>query len=358
MMFRFLIPLLSLSALCLALFLGGCGAPVSSLQATQAWPPPSAGPVWPAPPEPERIRFVTAVSGLADLEKESGRTQRALRRLTGEARADVPLVNPFAVAADGKGGVWVSDSGAGVVHFFDLAARRVSHFRQIGDTALAVPSGMAFDPERNRLYVADAQLGRVFFLASSGRFQGELRAPRGFGRPGGIALDALGNVYVTDVLNGVVEIFSPQGVPIRTLGSAHASERRFARPIAVAVGRQGHVAVLDAMNFRVEVFTPEWRPQGLIGGLGDGPGRFARPRGLAFDSQGHLYVADAAFDNIQVFDLAGDLLLHFGGPGAGAGQFCLPAGLAVDAQDRIYAVDACNYRFQVFSYVGPGNGEP
>ncbi|SDL95328.1 NHL repeat-containing protein [Geoalkalibacter ferrihydriticus] len=331
----------------------GCG-PVS--HTTQSWTLPAAtGPRWPAPPAQERIRFLTAVSGAADLAGDPGPTQRAFRFIAGETKNQIPLVSPFAVAADGKGGVWVSDTGAAVVHFFDLLARRANHFSRVGELALASPSGIAFDGQRNRLYLADAQLGRVFLLDRQGRSQGELRAPQGFGRPGGLALDAVGNVYVTDVLNGVVQIFSPEGVHIRALGSAHGSARRFSRPVAVAVSRQGHVAVLDAMNFRVEMFTPDWRPQALIGGLGDGPGRFARPRGLAFDSHGHLYVADAAFDNIQVFDLSGELLLHFGGPGSEPGRFCLPAGLAVDAEDRIYAVDSCNFRIQIFAYVGPGD---
>ncbi|WP_305043482.1 hypothetical protein [Geoalkalibacter sp.] len=328
--------------------LSGCGPTVSRIEVLQA---PADGPRWPAPPEPARIRYVTAFSGVKDVAPEPSRAQRTFRLVTGQKQEEVPLVNPFAVAADGEGGVWVTDTGAAVVHFFDLAARRVSHFSRVGDLTLVTPAGIAFDAGRDQLFLADADLGRVFRLDRSGRLLGELRPPQGFARPGGVAVDAGGRVFVTDVQNGIVQIFAPDGSHLRALGSARNADRRFNRPIAVAIGGQGQVAVLDAMNFRVELFSPDLRSLGVVGGLGDGPGRFARPRGLAFDSHQHLYVADAAFDNVQIFDNQGELLLYFGGPGSQPGRLCLPAGLFIDGQDRIYAVDVCNFRVQVFEYL-------
>lgn len=333
--------------LLLTIFSGcaGVGGGLSS------WPPEAGGPVW--PPDSPRVRFLASFPDRPGVEENHG--DRFSRFLFGEDNTPLPLINPVGVAADGKGRVWIADPGAHLVHVFDLSRGKSSVVRQVEGIALAAPAGLALDAENERLYLADAQLKQVFILRSDGSYLGEITPPAPFGRPAGLAVDPVGNLYVADVIKGQVFVFSPQGAFIRALGSHQTSNGLFLRPVAVAVSKQGHVAVLDAMNFRVELFGPDWLPRGVVGGLGDSPGLFARPRGIAFDSDCNLYVADAAFDNIQIFDLEGRLLLYFGKPGDEAGQFCLPAGLCHDGANRLYAVDSCNYRVQIFQYV-PGDG--
>jgi DNA-binding beta-propeller fold protein YncE len=284
-------------------------------------------------------------------QSEESQADRFSRFLFGENNKPHSLINPVGVAADGSGRVWIADPGARLVHAFDLSRGQSSVIRQVEGVTLVAPVGLALDAGRDRLYLADAQLKQVFILRSDGSFVGEITPPSPFGRPGGLAVDPVGNLYVADVIQGKVFVFSPQGAFIRALGSHKTPNGLFLRPIAVAVSNQGHVAVLDAMNFRIELFGPDWLPQGVVGGLGDSPGLFARPRGVAFDGDGNLYVADAAFDNIQIFDLEGRLLLYFGQSGDEAGEFCLPAGLYHDGANRLYAVDSCNYRVQIFEYL-------
>ena len=72
--------------------------------------------------------------------------------------------------------------------------------------------------------------------------------------------------------------------------------------------------VVDALRFLIEVQSPTGQLLGTIGEIGDGPGALARPRGIAVDSEGHVYVADAAFDNVQIFDLTGRLCCTGVGP--------------------------------------------
>ncbi len=315
------------------------------------WAPAVDGPAWPSPPSAPRVQYLKAFPRTVDSGAEEDTGSRVMRFIVGEKPSEIPLVNPVGVAADSAGRLWVTDPGARIVHFFNFGSGKTEVFGQVGDEFLLAPAGVAFDRTRGRLYLSDAQLQRVFVLEPDGRPIGEIQSPQPFLRPGGLAVDPVGNLYVADVLAGLVKIFSPDGVFIRALGSRQGDSGRFNRPVAVAVSGQGHVAVLDAMNFRVELFGPDWEPLGVVGGLGDVPGSFARPRGVAFDSDQHIYVADAAFDNVQIFDLSGKLLLYFGRPGEAAGEFCLPAGLAVDRDNRLYAVDSCNHRIQVFQYL-------
>lgn len=327
------------------LLLSGCAAPPVQ------WLQPGPELVWPAPPDPPRIRFLRSLAGATDF-REEGKGETMLRWLTGERPIVQPLVSPYGVAADGEGLVWVADLGIQAVHAIDLRRQEVTYLVSAGETALVAPVGLAYDVERERLYVADSALRKVFIFHRKGRWQGEVAMPGNFGRPGGLAVDRQGQLYVVDVLQGRVQLFTPDGVPVRVLESAAPPDYRFNRPANVAVDASGKVYVVDAMNFRLEAFDPQGRSLATIGQLGDGPGLFARPRGVAIDSQGHVYVVDAAFGNVQIFDSTGTLLTYFGKIGTNPGEFDLPSGICIDRHDRIYVADPLNNRVQIFQYVG------
>lgn len=304
---------------------------------------------WPEPPEQPRIQLLRILTGPEDFVAQ-GQSKRFFRWLTGEKQQGLPMLSPYGVTADGRGRVWVADAGSRVVHIFDLAGQQVDYLTMAGREALQSPVGVAFDRERNRLYVSDSISNRVFALDAQGRLLDSIEPSDGFLRPGGLAVDAAGMLYVTDALRGVVDVFSREGQHQRRLVSQMAADG-FNRPSNVAVDDAGRIYIIDSMNFRVEILAANGTGLGSLGQLGDVRGSFARPRGVAIDSAGHIYVADAAFDNIQIFDAKGQLLLVFGGPGKGPGQMALPAGLYFDEEDRLYVVDAFNNRVQIFQYL-------
>lgn len=330
------------------LVLSGCAV---SGPDSVAWRDSQVDLVWPQPPDPPRVRFLRTVNGENVAAGAQGTAGRLMQWLSGKEEVALPLVSPYGVAADGEGRIWVADPGSQAVHFFDLTRGQVDHWTSRGGQPFASPVGVAVDVARQRVYVADSVTGRVSLFDYSGKWLGDLQPSRAFRRPAGLAVDTQGNLYVVDVLPGVVDVFSPELRYLRSITGHDREEGGFNRPTAVAVAADGRVFVLDSMHFRVEVQDGAGTFLGYIGHLGDSPGTFARPRGIALDSAGHVYVADAAFDNIQIFDSAGTLLLYFAEAGKGDGQFCLPAGLAMDAQDRLYVVDPCNFRLQLFQYL-------
>ena len=334
-------------ALCCSI-LCGCSA---VLPPEDVWLPRQDELVWPKPPSPPRIRYLRTLTGPQDFVKPD-QTTSLLDWLVGERELTVPLLTPMAVTADGVSKVWVADSSAGMIFQFDLAKERVDYFRQVGDLALQSPSGLAYDPRTERLYVADVMLGKVFVLDEEGQLLGERSLPEGFQRPGGLAIDKAGRLYVADALRGEVIIFDADGRVQGRVGSRSSPDGRFQRPTQLALGPHGELLIVDALRFLIEVQGPTGQLLGTIGEIGDGPGALARPRGIAVDSEGHVYVADAAFDNVQVVDLAGRLLMHWGGAGSAHGQFNLPAGLFMDGADRLYVADSYNHRVEVFAYLG------
>ncbi len=335
-----------LPVLLLLVLVGCAGRELSDLE----WRDPSIDIVWPVSPEQPRIRLLRILSGPGDF-RERDKAGRLFRWIAGGQSPGLPLAAPYGVAADGRGKIWVADAGSSVVHVFDLARKKVDYLTSAGSERLISPVGLAYDAERDRLYVADTVIKKVFAFSGDGNFLRVAEVPGGFGRPTGLVVGADGHLYVTDVLQGVIHILSPQGEPLGEVGEGAVGIGGLNRPVNVCVDGKGRIFVVDSMNFRVVVFGPDGKLLSSFGQIGDVPGSFARPRGVAVDSEGHVYVADAAFDNIQVFDAAGRLLLYFGSAGKKPGQFSLPAGLFIDQSDRLYVTDAFNGRIQIFEYL-------
>lgn len=314
------------------------------------WVDPATSLQWPAPPDKPRIRYLRDFKGAADFAKDSS-TQKFVTWLTGNQERKLPFVSPYGIAADGQGRIWVADMGIRGVHQVDLAKEQVSYILTAGTTPLATPAGVAVDLQRQRLYISDTTLAKVFLFDLDGRFLKEWDAPDNFGRPAGLAVDRSGLLYVIDAQKNRLCVFSPDGALLRTITSAALPELTFNTPSNVAVNAQGQIFVVDSMNFRVESFSAAGESLGTFGSAGDGPGYFARPRGIAIDGEGHIYVADATFGNIQVFDKSGNLLIYFGQSGKNAGEFSLPAGMTFDPHNRLYVVDSFNQRIQIFEYL-------
>jgi len=328
------------------LLLAGCAGSVGPV----VWKSPGLEQVWPPPPASPRIALLRVVTDVQSLGAE-GQGGRFMDWLTGEGEEDVPLVSPYAVAADAQGSIWVTDGGQPGIHVIDLSRRKVSVWSSAGKEPLQLPLGIAYDKLHERIYVSDALAARVYALDRDGDLVEGWHPAVTFQRPVGLAVSSDGKVFVVDSQAGEVIVLMPNGELFSRLHSDASSGGWMNRPTNVAVDNQGHVFVVDSLGFRVLVFSEQGDVLGVIGSLGDGPGRFARPRGIAVDSQGHVYVSDAAFDNIQIFDMAGNTLLFFGSAGSEPGFFNLPAGLSFDDQDRLYAVDAHNRRIQIFQYV-------
>ncbi len=329
-----------------ALPLGGCQAPMTSARTEESAVVKSL--VWPQPPQQPRIRFVKTVTRPEDMGIESSFWQRVWGVLVG--REEAWFIRPTGVAANGQT-ILVTDAGGQALWVLNPQTKQFQKLQSARGERLISPVAVAWGREK-RIYVVDSYLREIFIYDGKQNLVGAISAPN-LQRPAGLAYDPLrDHLYVADSAAHRVWIFTGDGKPLGAIGQRGTGDGDFNFPTHVAVDRNGNLYVADALNFRLQMFDREGRFTGNFGRHGDASGTFASPKGVAVDSDDHIYVVDALFDAVQIFDRAGQYLLTFGERGVGPGQFWLPGGIFIDDRDQIYVADTYNQRLQIFEYIG------
>lgn len=310
---------------------------------------------WPAPPLTARIEFVRSIVSDEDLGRDTTFTQRLSNFLGGEKPAPNRIVEPMGLAVSDDGQrLYVSDFAHLAVFVFDLAQKT---FTKIGaQEGLARPVGIALDAQE-QLYVVEQEKKGVSVFDRQGK-KIQFIAHPSIERPTGIALDrARGRIYLADTGHTrspehKVKIFDLRGELIGTIGREKGGEPgQFLFPTYVAVDAQGNLYVTDTLNSRVQAFDPDGKYLKTVGSRGSAWGMFDKPKGVALDSFGNLYVADSGWSNVQIFNQKGQVLLFFGGRGPIPGMLKNPTAVTIDKQDRIYVADYLNHRVEVYRLV-------
>jgi hypothetical protein len=246
---------------------------------------------------------------------------------------------PAGVAVDGSGNVFVADDGPNVI-------LRIAPSGAISTLAGADRGGVS------GCYDATGYSGSLAYFASLS----------------GLVLDGSGNVVVTDSACNNVRRISPQGEvstfvgPVNdgTVGSIGSvdgtgSAARFNQPRGMAIDAVGNLYVADASNHTIRKITPQGVVSTLAGlagsfGTADGVGdqaRFRSPHGVAVDAAGNVYVTDFYTPRVRkitpsgvVSTLAGATASAAIVDGAGAdARFRAPRSPFVDAQGNVYVLD-------------------
>jgi uncharacterized protein (TIGR03437 family) len=191
--------------------------------------------------------------------------------------------------------------------------------------------------------------------------------------PVDVKFDPAGNLYIADSSNNRVRKVTPSGV-ISTLAGTGATgfsgdggaatAARLNDPSGLALDAAGNLYVSDLGNFRVRKITPAgiittFAGNGTSGSGGDGGqatnATLTGPVGLAFDSAGNLYIADAGATVVRkvtptsvISTFAGNGQGGFAGDGGPASGAALagPQGVSVDGSGNVNIVDSFNNRIR------------
>jgi membrane-bound lytic murein transglycosylase B len=253
-------------------------------------------------------------------------------------------------------------------------------------TGMQQPTGIVFDSS-DSFYVTDTNNNRINKYNSSGVFQGWIgkigTSPTGgaagcngasvgtftpgwctggapasgngdgmVNSPAGITLDASGNLYVVDRVNGRINKYTSSGSLIGALQSvaayfawhrsltssmSGAGDGMLSKPVDVARDSAGNLYVVDSNNHRVNKYNPSGAFQGWIGKIATSPtggaagcvgagvgtftpgwctggtstygtagdGSMNAPSNVALDSSGNLYVSDFQNSRINKYNSSG-----------------------------------------------------
>ena len=293
--------------------------------------------------------------------------------------------NPFGVAVDSSGTVYVADllnnrirkiTPASVVTTF--AGSGLASFADGTGTAAQFnnPTGVAVDSS-GTVYVADAANHRIRKITPAGVVTTLAGSTQGFADgtgtaaqfnvPYDVAVDSSGTVYVADYNNNRIRKITPAGVVTSLAGSGGlpgsldgtGTGAQFNAPSGVAVDSSGMVYVADYANHRIRKITPAGVVTTFAGGAQgylDGTStaaQFNSPLGVAVDSSGTVYVGDYGNQRIRkitpagvVTTLAGSGVAGFADGTAAAAQFYNPVRVAVDSSGAVYVGDYYNNRIR------------
>jgi DNA-binding beta-propeller fold protein YncE len=318
---------------------------VGVLAVSCASPRARAPVVWPSPPDPPRVRFVTAFRNGADL--DDSRWASFKRALFGGGN-DVQLRQPMGLALSDDGTrLYIADYGLGHVVVADLRERSLAVFAV--DEPMGKPFAVALDADEN-LYVSNSAGHEVLVFSRRGDRLLSI-GQRDLERPTGVAVDRQRRLlYVADSASRLsdkhrVLVFDLGGKLLGQLGSTQGATKgdgdgQFYFPTYLALDSAGNLHVADTMNFRIQKFDPQGRFLAKFGENGDTAGHFSRLKGLAFDAFGNLYVVDGGHSNVQLFNTRFEPLMFFGGYAQKLEYFDIPSGIAIDP--RTNSIYVCN----------------
>jgi PKD repeat protein len=252
---------------------------------------------------------------------------------------------------------------------------------QATSTQLNYPLGVTVDAQ-GIVYVADTSNNRVrkitggiiTTIAGTGTagFAGDggQATSAQLNVPGGVAVDAQGNVYIADednhrvrkVSGGIITTIAGTGVAGYSGDGGQATSALLNFPHGVTVDAQGNVFIVDTDNHRVRKVDSAGNittvaGNGTAGFAGDGgqatSAELNFPRQVAVDAQENLYIADT--DNHRVRKVSGGIITTFAGTGvagfsgdggqATSALLNFPRGVALDAAGNLY-ISEDNHRIR------------
>lgn len=272
-----------------------------------------------------------------------------------------------------------------------------------------VPRGVALDPAREELIVANTGDHRIEIYSLRGRslarFVHNVRLADGTEMPGlprAVAVLPTGRIAVTDNLSSTVDILDRRGRIVAQLSLPSSAK---GSPLALAVtpdggllvggpsgddrihrfdaafhlvaswgvrgGEPGQLSAISGIavlpdgrvavtcadsKVAVQVFSQDGTYAFGFGKHDIGHGNFSLPSGIAATSDGRIWVSDEVRQIVQVFDASGTFLGMFGGFGAAAGDLNYPSALASDGGRRLAVAEREFGRVQILNTNGGGEG--
>jgi len=244
------------------------------------------------------------------------------------------MENLLAVAFDGSGNLYIADYGNSVVWMVSASTGNISVVAGTGTSGNGADGGQATATELNR--------------------------------PSGVAIDKLGNLYISDTNNGRIRMVAAQTGIISTIAGpgvsgtlgdgGPATSAYLGYAYGIVLDKTGNLYVADAGTSRVRMIAADTGIISTVAGGGTqgqpGDGGLATaayigyPEDVTLDGLGNIYISDAGNERIRKVSASTGIITTIAGNGAigasGDGGLATAAdinvgqGIAVDGNGNVY----------------------
>ncbi len=241
------------------------------------------------------------------------------------------------------------------------------------------PRGITIDTTGN-LYVGDffnhkirkiTPNGQVTTIAGSTKgFADGIGSLAKFDFPEDVAIDAAGNLYITDVFNNKIRKISSTGQVSTIAGSTEGFtdgqgvNAKFSAPVGITIDNAGNLYITDHVNHKIRKITPNGLVTTIAGstsGFADGIGNVAKfdfQDGIEIDATGNLFISDLLNNKIRKVSSTGQVSTITGstqgladGQGVNAKFYGLRSS-TIDAAGNLYVVESRNNKVRKISPTG------
>lgn len=210
----------------------------------------------------------------------------------------------------------------------------------------------AQEAEAEKIELEELKLTLLFDITGAGSL-GDMN------QPADVFVNSKGQIYITDVLNAHVNCYDKNGDYLFSFGDKtdpsekdDPPEGTFTFPFTLFIDGRDNVYVTDVENHDIQVFTSEGKfTRRIKVDVGEGKEAF-RPNGLHVLEDGRMVATDAGNHRFVILDSNGKILLEKGTRGSGNEQFTFPDELTVTPDNIICIVDVINCRIQEYDLEG------
>jgi sugar lactone lactonase YvrE len=236
------------------------------------------------------------------------------------------------------------------------------------------------DTENHRIRSVDAITGMITTVAGTGDAgylgDGGLATDASIKTPGGVHVDAYGNIIIADTDNNCIrEVYDATGLISTIAGEVSggyvgdglpAVNTKLNEPGNLTLDADGNIYIADTMNNRIRTVDADSGFIETIAGNGErnysgdgGPATDAmlnEPQGICLDASGNLFIADTGNHRIRRVEAETGVITTVAGNGTGgyeedgvaatATKLNKPQSVYVDAAGNIYIADTENSRIR------------
>ena len=266
--------------------------------------------------------------------------------------------SPVDIEQDSQGNLYVIDSTLRRLQKYDAEGNFIAAVSVRKDPANTTeesePWGLAVGPN-GEVAVADTFGWRVRIFDSDLTFTGvEFGTPPADGAPGpfnlfgprDLAFDAEGNLWVTDTGHKRIQVYTPGGEFLRTIGSEGSGDGQFNEPVGISIASDGTVFVADMYNRRVVMLGQDGAFKGSFPVEGWGGQEVVNKPYIEALTSGNLAVSLPLENDVRIYARDGTVVAALA---SATDPLDVPYGILEVADAKLWVVESGSGRVRQFS---------